>query len=181
MMKNNKGLVITAILLGVLIVVMGSYIVYDNFIKTAAMEYTYDDIKGLYTYRSETIIDEELGNEYDAFYYLYLNENGTFSYRMGTGAPFGYMGNYIIKDNTIVLNYLFSTNSGAEIIVTTGSKTITITANDTLVDGNPSVTVANMTNVTLKKASSAEASEFAQCEDLAYVLKNYHITNNAPN
>ncbi len=182
MKKNNKGLVITAIILGVLVAVMGCYIVYDNFIKTEATKYTYDDLKGLYTYRSETIKDENFGNEYDAFYYLYLHENGTFTYTMGTGAPFGYMGNYIIKDDTIVLNYLFNTNSGAEIIVTTGSKTITITAKDTLVDVNPSVTVANMTNVTLKKASPVEESEFSQVDaNFSNILNTYHITNSAPN
>ncbi len=177
MMKNNKGLLITVIILGVLVVLLGSYIVYDN--SADVTEYTYSGIKGLYTYTSETIKDEY--GEYAAFYYLYLYENGTFTYRMGTGAPFGHMGNYIIKDNTIVLNYLFSTNSGAGIDVTTGSKTITIASKDTLVDANPSVTVANMTNVTLKKASSAQANEFSQYEDFSYILKNYEITNHASN
>ncbi len=180
-MKNNKSLVIIAIILGVLVVVMGSYIAYDDFAKTESKVHTYNDIKGLYTYTSETIKDDELGHEYFAFYYLYLNENGTFNYRMGTGAPWGYVGNYVIKDNTIILNYLFRTNSGAEITVTTGSKTIAITDNHTLTDVNPSVTVADMTTVTLKKASAAEESEFSRYEDLAYILKNYHITNYPPN
>ncbi|MBR5540287.1 MAG: hypothetical protein IKU56_02795 [Clostridia bacterium] len=80
---------------------------------------------------------------------LYLYENGTFTYTMGTGAPHGYIGNYIIKENTVVLNYLFSTDSGTGVRAATGSKTITITAKDTVVDASPSVTVANMTNVTL--------------------------------
>ena len=176
-MKYNKFLVVTAIVLGILLVVMGSYIVYDNFIKTEAMPYTYDSMKGLYKYASETVEDEY--GEHTALYYLYLNENGTFNYKMGTGALHGHIGNYIIKDNTIVLNYLFSTNSGAGIDATTGSKTITIAAKDTLVDANPSVTVANMTKVTLKKATSAEESEFAQYEDVSYILKNYELSNDA--
>lgn len=148
--------------------------------SAAVMEYTYDDIKGLYTYTSETRINE-FGDEFNSFYYLYLYENGTFNYRMGTGAPYGYMGNYIIKDNTIVLNYLFSTNSGAGIYVTTGSKTITITAEDTLIDAKPTVPLDSTTKVTLKKASSKEASEFSQSEDFSYILENYEITNNASN
>ncbi len=150
----------------------------DN--STEMMEYTYDNIKGLYTYTSETRIDTQ-GNEFNSYYYLYLYENGTFNYRMGTAAPYGYMGNYIIKDNTIVLNYLFSTNSGAGIYVTTGSKTITITAEDTLIDAKPTVPFDSTTKVTLKKASSKEASEFSQSEDFSYILENYEITNNAPN
>ena len=198
MMKNNKGLVITTIILGVLVVAMGGYIVYDNFNKkeeiaqpninenvdnnnsTESIKYTYDNVKGLYKYTSETMKDE-YGNEYTAFYNLYLYENGTFNYRMGTMAPYGYMGNYISKDNTIVLNYLFSTNSGAGIDVTTGSKTITITDKDTLVDVDQSINMVNMTSVTLEKASSTEESEFLQGNDFSNILKNYHITNNVPN
>ncbi len=185
-MKNNKGLAITAIVLAVLVAIMGSYIVYDNFIKTDdviqpnAKAYTYDGVKGLYTYTSETVTTES-GDEIFAFYYLYLYENGTFKYTMGTGAPYGRMGNYIIKDDTIVLNYLFNTNSGAEIIVTTGSKTISITDKDTLVDNDPSATVGNITSVVLKRTSAEEENEYLQSEDFSRILKNSLITNDASN
>ena len=53
MTKNKKGFVIATIILAVLVAVMGSYITYDKFIET-----DYDDVKGLYTYTSETIEDE---------------------------------------------------------------------------------------------------------------------------
>ena len=95
--------------------------------------------------------------------------------------PYGYMGNYIIEDNTIVLNYLFETNSGAGIDVTTGTKKITITDADTLVDVNQSINIVNMTSVTLEKATSTEENEFLQSDDFSNILKNYHITNNVPN
>lgn len=176
MTKKNKVLVITSIILAVLVAVMGCYIVYDTFIGE---EYTYDDLEGLYKYIGETVTTDD-GNEYNAYFYLYLYKNGTFKYTMGTGAPHGYMGNYIIKGNTIVLNYLFSTNSGAAITVTTGSKTITIADKDTVVDADWAFTVNNMTTVTLKKASLAEGSDFLKYEDFTYWLKNFHIFNDAP-
>lgn len=185
-MKNNKGLAITAIVLAVLVAIMGSYIVYDNVLKTDdvtqpnAKAYTYDGVKGLYTYISETVTTES-GDEIFAFYSLYLYENGTFKYEMGTGAPYGQMGNYIIKDNTIVLNYLFSTNSGVGITVATGSKTISITNQDTLVDNDPLATVGNMNSVALKRASAAEEKEYLQFEDFSRILKEHPVTNDASN
>ena len=185
-MIKNKSLVIATIILGILVVVMGIYIVCNAPAKNddtkqpntnENIEYIYDNIKGLYTFTSDPI---DYGNEnvLTTFFYLYLYENGTFTYRMGRAAPFGYMGNYIITDNTIVLNYLFSTNSGAGINVTTGSKIITITDKDTLVDVDPIITIPDTKSVTLKKASDEEASRFLQYEDFSYILNNYLIVNN---
>ncbi len=192
MMKNNRGLLIAAIVLAVLVLVMGSYIIYDNYTNKntdnddsdEVIEYTYDDIKGLYTYFGEPQKDEN-GSEHAAYFYLYLYENGTFNYKMGIEAPYGYMGNYIIKDNTIVLNYLFRTNSGAGINVTSGSKTITITSDGSLVDDDPTVNMDDLTSVTLKKASSERESQFLYGDDVSYsndfskILNDYYISNNA--
>ncbi len=190
MMKNNRGLVITTIILALLLVAVGSYVAYDTFVKqdetiqpsinenvgndisAEVMKYTYEGVKGLYTYTSEAA-----QNEQDLFYYLYLYENGMFNYKMGTGASFGYIGNYVIKEDKVVLNFLFKIDSGAGVTVSTGSKTITITENDVLVDDNPSVVVDDMKKVTLKKASSAEEREFLQGDDFLEILKNYHATN----
>lgn len=141
-------------------------------------KYDYKSIKGLYKYTSETMKDDT-GNEYNASYNLYLYENGTFNYRMTTMGIFGYMGNYIIENNTIILNYLFETNSGAEIDVTTGTKTITITDKDTLVDAEQSINMVNMKSVTLEKTTATEENEFLKGNDFSNILKNYHITNNA--
>ena len=65
--------------------------------------------------------------------------------------------------------------------VTTGTKKITITDADTLVDVNQSINIVNMTSVTLEKATSAEENEFLQGNDFSNILKNYHIRNNVPN
>ena len=176
-MKNSKGLTMMTIVLGILVVVMGSYLVCDNLLKT---EYDYDDVKGVYTYTSEATKDEE-GNDITAMYRLYLNENGTFFYKMGTGAMTGHIGNYVIKDQTIILNYLFRTDNGTGLFSTEGSKTLTITAKDTFTDNQPSVTVGNMKNVLLKKVSPTEANEYPQYEDVSYMLNNYDLFHNTPN
>lgn len=186
MMKNNRGLPIASIVLAVLVVVMGSCIIYNNYTdkntdidkNDETIEYTYDGIKGLYTYFGDkkTVSPE---NEISAFFYLYLDENGTFNYKMGTAAPYGYMGNYIIKDNTIILNYLFRTSSGADITVTSGSKTITITSDGSLVDFDPSVNMDDLTSVTLKKASAEQESQFLQSDDFSKIINDYYIINNA--
>lgn len=123
--------------------------------------YTYDEIKGSYTYETETQKDEN-GNEYKLYFGLKLYENGTFSYRRSYMAPWWEIGNYIIKDNTIVLNYLFSTNSGVGIYRTTGTKTIKISSNNSLIDSNPmeQMNIKNKpTSVTLTKDTSANIED----------------------
>lgn len=183
-MKKCKALLITTTVLALLVALLGAYLIYDRFIKPddaiqpEAKVYTYDDLEGLYTHISDSVTNE-FGNEIFSYHYLYLYANGTFNYRMGTGAPFGRMGNYIIKDNTIILNYLFSTNSGAGINVTTGSKTINITDIDTLVDNTPSVVVGDATSVTLKRASAEKEREFLDGGDFSTLLDNSIIDNKA--
>lgn len=174
-MKKNRRFSIAVMVLGGVILVLGGYLVYDVFFKSEATIYTYHDLQGLYTYTTETIA-EDTGDEYTAFYDLYLDENGTFTYRMGTGAPSGYIGNYVIKDDALVLNYWFRTNSGAGLTVTVGSKTLSIASGDTLVDADPSLIVGNLTSVILKKASAAEEQEYAQYDkDVSYILNNSEI------
>ena len=92
---------------------------------TEETNYTYENIKGLYSYKSETQTDES-GNEFNYYYGLYLYENGTFNYRIGTFARFGYIGNYTIVGNEIKLNYLYSYNSGTGLNISKESKTIKI-------------------------------------------------------
>lgn len=193
--KNNNGLVA---LLVVVIIVMAIIIfllligkinlnkdnssnietITNNNITNKKTSYNYSDIKGLYEYKSENMIDES-GTEFSASYFLYLYENGTFNYRMASFSSYGYMGNYIISDNTVVLNYLFSNNSGSEIEVTTGTKTLTINSDNTLTDTNQLITAIKDTSVILTKASLTEENEFLQSNDFTKILNDYNITNNA--
>ena len=123
--------------------------------ETPAKQYTYDEIKGLYIFESKLMKDEN-GNEYKKSYTLYLYENGTFRYRNVTFAPTGYIGNYIIVDNTIKLNYLYSTNSGVGIFATKGSSEIKIVNPKEIIMQEDLLDKNNKNGVTLKKDDSSE-------------------------
>lgn len=126
--------------------------------------YSYDEMKGVYMYKSE-IQKDELGNEHSLWFNLYLYENGTFSYRFGGNVQSGYIGNYVIKDNTIVLNYLFRTTTSAQIFRTSGTKVLTINSNNVLNDSDPmgvfdyDIGVSNPGNVDLSKDLSSELTD----------------------
>ena len=93
--------------------------------ETEIKSYTYEEMKGLYSYTGETEKDDQ-GNEYRISADLYLYENGTYRYINYTNAPHGHVGNYIIVDNKIILNYLYRTGSGTGITATKETSEITI-------------------------------------------------------
>lgn len=93
--------------------------------------YTYEEMKGLYSYTGETENDGQ-GNEYRISADLYLYGNGTYRYINYTNAPHGHIGNYIIVDNKIVLNYLYRTGSGTGITATKETSEITINSKEEL-------------------------------------------------
>ena len=189
--KNNKGIILTLI---ISIIVMGIITILaltdtinltnkklncspetKEEITENIPTYTYETIKGLYSYKSEMITDEN-GNNFYAQYNLTLYENGIFQYQLSTLGPFGYIGNYIIKDNKIILNYLFSTNSGTDIEVTEGTHTITINDDNTLSDTNQPIININLTNITLTKDENNNSLKY---EDLYNKINNYGIINNS--
>ena len=112
-------------------------------------------MRGLYTFESELTKDEN-GNEYKKSYTLYLYENGTFRYRNSTFVPTGYIGNYIIIDNKIKLNYLYITNSGVGIFAEKGSTEITINNNENITMQEDLLDRNNKNGVTLNKDESSE-------------------------
>ena len=117
--------------------------------------YTYEELKGLYSFESELTKDEN-NNEYKKSYTLYLYENGTFRYRNSTFAPRGYIGNYIIIDDKIRLNYLYSTNSGVGIFAAKGSTEIKIINNNELLMLEDLLDKNNKNDETLKRDISSE-------------------------
>lgn len=142
--------------------------------------YKYSDLKGLYKYESGTLKDES-GNEYNAWYSLYLYDNGTYQYRMGTIAPFGNMGNYIIEGDKIILNYLFTTSSGSGINVVNGTKKITINSTSSLSDSVNFPEELPNKNITLTRASENEAQNFLKNNDFQDFLNNNPIFNKTSN
>ncbi len=125
--------------------------------KTEKENYTYEEMKGLYSYETKTLKDEN-GNEYKKSYTLYLYENGTFRYRNSTFAPTGYVGNYIITDDIIKLNYLYSTNSGVGLFATKGNTEITINNNKVITMKEDLLDKNNKNGVVLKKEENSEKS-----------------------
>lgn len=194
MKNNNKGVII---LLIIIILILATLCILfatnkiklnqsnDNIFKEERdnisennKTYNYSEMKGLYKFETEILTDES-GNEYKATYNLYLYENGTFIYKLSTMAPFGYMGNYIIEDNKIRLNYLFSTNSGASIKITKGSKNLTINSNNSITVENQPINTINLTNITLTKTNETEENKFITVgNDFEKILNNYNIENN---
>jgi len=196
MKENNKSviivLIVITIIMGIITILALNGTISLNQKRTDNTEeitdntqnntpvYNYSNIKGLYTFTGNEITDEN-NNKFTPTYYLYLYENGTFNYKLSMGAPFGYMGNYIIIDNKIILNYLFSTNSGAGINVTEGTHTININDDNTLIDTNQPIDTINLTSVTLEKATLEDENTFLNGNDFSNILNNYHISNNIPN
>ena len=129
--------------------------------------YTYSNIKGLY---KNTIKSKE--EDIDINYELYLYENGTFDYQSYAMASNGVIGNYIIVDNNIILNYLFRTGSDAAIDATEGQKVLKIDEDGSITDSKPEM--LNSTSLLLKKISDKTESGF----DISYLINNTQIYNN---
>lgn len=119
------------------------------------------DLKGSY----QTVVNGQT-------YILNLYENGTFKYKYDTPADIrmGQIGNYIINNNTIVLNYLFRTGSSAQLTSTSGQKVLQINSDNSITDNNPEST--NSSSVTMSKTSSNEDEQ-----SVNYLIDNYNIVN----
>lgn len=185
-MKNNK---ISIVLIGVLLIAI-SYIICDKVYLEPKMlkidndnlekcnnkssnAYQYSDIKGLYHYTTNTFTDES-GNEVAITYNLYLYENGTFNYQTNNNIKTGIIGNYIIENNKIILNYLFETGSGVGYTYLGGTKTLIINNNYTILDNEESVTELDLSSIALEKAKIEEEKEFLQTNDLKNILSIQH-------
>ena len=88
------------------------------------------------------------------------------------------IGNYIIVDDEIRLNYLFTGGSDAGINATNGSKVLKIKDKNTLVDDDAHFyTNGGLKTIDLTKdnSNSYNTNEF----DLNYIVNNYGLFNNA--
>lgn len=145
--KSNNGILALLVIFIILTLLFGGYILYDKVLSKndtaensntnidtptqgetiVAHNYTYDEIAGYYTAEIQETEEESTK------YYLYLYENGTFSFTWRYKTLLGDIGNYIIKDNQIVLNPLYDINSGAGKTKSTNEPTaLTINQDGTL-------------------------------------------------
>lgn len=93
--------------------------------------YSYDNIKGLYKY------NKKLNADSTAQYELCLLDNGTFSYHYMTEFDHALWGNYIIVNDEIILNQLFTTESDVGIhAIEEGKIKLKINSDGTITDTN---------------------------------------------
>ena len=139
------------------------------------VNYSYNDMKGFYSTKETVNIDSQ---NFTEAYTLYLSEDGTFRYEYVMNAPRSVMGNYTIVDDEIRLNYLFTSNSGAGIFATNGSKTLKIKDKNTLVDNNPNdKSQGDSKTINLVRDNSISNSYSSKEFNLNYLINNEELFN----
>lgn len=180
MEKKNTRLIVLVIILCLLVLGLGGYIVYDKVLtkdnnnigasNTDSVDnisnekfYSYENVSGLYTYTAKTF-EEGTDNEFIPIYKLFLYDNGTFFYLRPSRTPVGVVGNFIIKDDKILLNYWYNWSSGIQKMDDKSIKinSLVISKNDTLIDSNPFETWYDISEISLLKADSEEEKKFQQ-------------------
>ena len=182
--QKNKSLVLIVILF-LLVLGLGGYIVYDKVLsnkevtqtenkvednaqldKTNIKSYSYNDIKGAYEYTGQKVYDESRNVNITPEYKLYLYENGMFYYNYNTQPGGGKIGNYIINNNTIILNNLFVTNMDVALTVINETNTLKINEDGSLIDNNQPISIVKEKTINLKKVSTN-----ANYQDVQYKIK----------
>lgn len=103
----------------------------DSVVDNTKSAYSYDNIKGLYKY------NKKLNADSTAQYELCLLHNGTFSYHYMTEFDHALWGNYIIVNDEIILNQLFTTESDVGIhAIEEGKIKLKINSDGTITDTN---------------------------------------------
>lgn len=158
----KKNIVIIALLL-----IIGVFGIYYFMCNDKDKSYTYNDIAGLYNYEESIEIDDET---FTASYQLYLYEDGTFIYTRAMNTISGNLGNYIIVDDEIHLNYLFSSGSDIALSVMSGNKVLKINSDNSLTD-------TDSKEIKFTKASSDKEKEYLKYNDFSNMLKTYSLIN----
>ena len=121
--------------------------------------FTAANMVGRYVYRNIDAVDAE-GKSNPTEYSLTLYENGTFKYQLNDQyAPIGVIGNFIINNNILTLNFLFNTGSSTDIGITSGYRSFTINPDSSISGAVKAKDVANEVNVIFAKATS-ETDDF---------------------
>ena len=118
--------------------------------------YTYENISGYFTFNEKIPVDYgTYTSDTEAHNFLYLYENGTFFYEHGfVNARATGCGNYIIKDNKIILNHWFSTTSyGEGLYLSDFSYTLDINSIDSI---SPELGYTNYPKVVMKRETNSE-------------------------
>ena len=142
----------------------------DELNEETSNNYSYSDIQGFYKGVAKDKDEEDINREYE----LYLSENGTYLYINYVGSQVGTIGNYIVKGDKIILNYLFATGNDIDLTATEGKKTLNIGKNNLITDSEPERTKA--TSIELKKENAPD-DPFYSTNGVNYLINNYSIIN----
>ena len=124
--------------------------------------YSIKDITGAYKFTKQEKVN---GENIDIECILYLYDNGTFGYSHMAMIEQGIMGNYIIEDNTIILNKLFRHGNDLSLGTTKGQLRLKINEDNTITDSNNSFGIESTKNITLKKVSENEKQKYIKDDD----------------
>lgn len=103
----------------------------DSVVDNTKSAFSYDNVKWLYKY------NKKLNADSTAQYELCLLDNGTFSYHYMTEFDHALWGNYIIVNDEIILNQLFTTESDVGIhAIEEGKIKLKINSDGTITDTN---------------------------------------------
>lgn len=111
--------------------------------------YTYKDVAGNYYFEANIKIEDLPDAKRE--YFLILEEDGTYCYDTIFMAHGGHIGNYMIVDDTIVLNYLFSTGNDEGISPYDGSEILQISDNNNLIMQNKNDKQLDLSEMTFER------------------------------
>ena len=134
-----------------------------------------NSIAGMYTAKFENL--KGVGDEDTASITLYLYENGVFTYVFSHYAPTGVLGNYTIEDDKIILTNWFNSNSGTELNITKGNKTLTINSDGSITDNNlknKPLVDNNITTANLIKSDSQSQFDLSNRLGTAFFTSTDH-------
>ena len=132
-------------------------------------------VVGMYSAKFENLKDDE--NMSSASITLYLYENGVFTYVFNQFAPVGVLGNYTVEDDKIILTNWFNSNSGTDLSITKGSKTLTINSDGSITDSNiknKSLVDNNITTANLIKGDSQSQFDLSNRLGTAFFTSEDH-------
>lgn len=148
----------------------------DNTQVTENKTYSYEDIAGVYEYKNNEGLDI-----YKIALYLYTD--GTYYYNTSIKFAEGNVGNYIIKENKIILNSIATHGSDIGRHISFSSATVSFDGNGNIIDNNPSNFIGlsdyqDVDNILLERVESYndqnnEDSKFKKILDYGIINNSY--------
>ncbi len=164
-MSESKDIIIGGFLAIIVFLTGALYLVLQkNALENGKNNYL--QMKGLYVFKQEEAKDKVTAN-------LYLAENGMFYYQINTDETSKKVGNYIIVNDEIYLNFLFDIEDEPVISSTNENYILKIKNTESLWDSKPFIT--SLEPMLLEKTTIQEMNDFLESNDIAPFLAKYHL------